>query len=160
MKYRMKKIFLLYTLFLFVNNCFAQREPDKVYMPNIHGVKLFKGGDQSSYPIITVGAVMAMELHFDDLDATVKNYNYCYQLCNADWQPVDLSPFDYITGFSNGRLNQYRSSSIAKTKYIHYQALLPEQSCMPKIGGNYLLKIYRLSCSYPSHERLRKRHWA
>ena len=138
----MKKIFLLYTLFLFVNNCFAQREPDKVYMPNIHGVKLFKGGDQSSYPIITVDAVMAMELHFDDLDATVKNYNYCYQLCNADWQPVDLSPFDYITGFSNGRLNQYRSSSIAKTKYIHYQALLPEQSCMPKMGGNYLLKIY------------------
>lgn len=138
----MKKNFVLAISIFFSLHVFAQREPDRAYMPNIHGIKLFKVGSQDSYPIITVGATMAMELHFDDLDATVKNYNYCYQLCNADWQPVDLSPFDYITGFSNGRLNQYRSSSIAKTKYIHYQALLPEQSCMPKIGGNYLLKVY------------------
>ena len=136
-----KNLFAVIALVLSFN-AFAQREPDRVFMPNIHGVKLFKTGGQDNYPIITLGATMAMELHFDDLDATVKNYNYCYQLCNADWQPVDLSPFDYITGFSNGRLNQYRSSSVAKTKYIHYQALLPEQNCMPKIGGNYLLKVY------------------
>lgn len=138
----MKKFFLVYS-FLFISVlCFAQREPDLVCMKNINGIKLFKVGDQTAYPIINVGSEMSLELHFDDLDGTVKNYNYCYQLCNADWQPVDLSPFDYITGFSNGRLNQYRTSSIAKTKYIHYQALLPEKSCMPNKGGNYLFKVY------------------
>lgn len=138
----MKNIYLLNTILFFALTSFAQHEPDNVYMPNIHGVKLFRQADQTGYPIIILGSEMSTELHFDDLDGTVKNYNYCYQLCNADWKPVDLSPFDYITGFSNGRLNQYRSSSIAKTKYIHYQALLPEKSCMPNKGGNYLLKVY------------------
>ena len=91
----MKKNFVLAISIFFSLHVFAQREPDRAYMPNIHGIKLFKVGSQDSYPIITVGATMAMELHFDDLDATVKNYNYCYQLCNADWQPVDLSPTEY-----------------------------------------------------------------
>jgi hypothetical protein len=85
---------------------------------------------------------MSMELHFDDLDATVKNYNYTFMLCDADWTPVDLNPLDFLQGFTQGRLNQYRSSSVAKTKYVHYQALLPEQNCLPKLSGNYLLKVY------------------
>lgn len=139
----MKKtaIFLSYLLCL-LHGVKAQREPDKIFMHNINGVKLYGVGSQDNYPIINLGTYMNMELHFDDLSATVKNYNYTYQLCNADWQPVDLSTFDYIQGFTQGRLNQYRSSSVAKTKYIHYQALLPEKSCMPIKSGNYLLKVY------------------
>ena len=41
-------------------------------------------------------------------DNYVKTYYYTYQLCNADWKPVDLSTFDYIDGFSQNRLIQYR----------------------------------------------------
>ena len=111
-------------------------------MPNIHSVKLFVAGNQDAYPIIKLNAPMMMELHFDDLGGNVKNYNYTYVLCDADWVPVDLSPFDFLQGFTQGRLSQYRASSVAKTKYMHYQALLPEQSCMPKVSGNYLLKVY------------------
>lgn len=116
--------------------------PDKNYMQNINGVKLFVNGNQASYPIINVGAMMNLELDFDDLDGTVKTYNYTYQLCNADWSPANLSQFDFMEGFTQGRLSQYRSSSISKTKYIHYQALLPEKSCMIKRSGNYILKVF------------------
>ncbi len=139
----MKKVFLFFVASSIVTAAVhAQREPDKVYMPSINGVKLFDVGSQENYPIITLGSYLSMELHFDDLDATVKNYNYTWQLCNADWKPVDLSAFDFIQGFTQGRLNQYRTSSVAKTKYVHYQALLPEKSCMPSKSGNYLLKVY------------------
>ncbi|MEP6514511.1 MAG: DUF5103 domain-containing protein, partial [Parafilimonas sp.] len=137
-----KNVFLLLFFILKFSTVHAQRQPDKIFMPNISGVKLFGFGNQISYPIIQLGAEMQMEIHFDDLDATVKNYNYTYQLCNADWQPVDLSTFDYVQGFTQGRFSQYRSSSVAKTKYIHYQSLLPEKSCMPTKSGNYLLKVY------------------
>ena len=136
---RIALITLLNLLLLF--NVFAQ-QPDKIYMPNIHSVKLFIAGNQDAYPIIKLNATMMMELHFDDLNANVKNYNYTYVLCDADWAAVDLSPFDFLQGFTQGRLSQYRASSVAKSKYIHYQALLPEQSCMPKVSGNYLLKVY------------------
>ena len=138
----MKKILLIILLSLLFFLRLPAQQPDKIYMPNIHTVKLFAGSDQDAYPIIPLNSSMTMQLHFDDLDATVKNYNYTYVLCDANWKPVDLSPFDFLQGFTQGRLSQYRSSSVAKTKYIHYQALLPEQSCMPKLSGNYLLKVY------------------
>src|SRR5258706_2214805 len=138
---RMKRILIaLLNLLLFLR--LPAQQPDKIYMPNIHTVKLFLSGNQGAYPIIQLNSTMSMELHFDDLDASIKNYNYSYVLCDANWNPVDLSSFDFLQGFTQGRLSQYRSSSVAKTKYIHYQALLPEQSCMPKVSGNYLLKVY------------------
>lgn len=129
-----------FSLLLFTN--ISAQQPDLNYMPNIHTVKLFRAGNQDAYPIIQLNSIMSLELHFDDLSSSIKNYNYTYVLCDADWKPVDLSPFDYLQGFTQGRLNQYRSSSVAKTKYIHYQALLPEKNCVPKISGNYLLKVY------------------
>ncbi|MBS1745568.1 MAG: DUF5103 domain-containing protein [Bacteroidetes bacterium] len=138
----MKKIYLIISIILLLFTTISAQQPDLNYMPNIHTVKLFRAGNQDAYPIIPLNTIMGLELHFDDLSGSIKNYNYTYVLCDADWKPVDLSPFDYLQGFTQGRLSQYRSSSVSKTKYIHYQALLPEKNCVPKISGNYLLKVY------------------
>jgi hypothetical protein len=137
-----KKFCLAIFCLLFSALLFAQREPDKIYMQNIKGVKLFIHGDQLSFPIIKLGATNAVELHFDDLDGNIKNYSYTYQLCNADWKPVDLSIMDYVQGFTQDRLTQYRVSSIAKVKYVHYQVLLPDRNIMPTKAGNYLVKVF------------------
>ncbi len=134
--------FLLSIFILLSEVALPQRRPDVVYMNNIHTPQLFLTGNQYGYPIIPLGATSAVELHFDDFDNYVKTYYYTYQLCNADWSPVDLSTFDYIDGFSQNRLVQYRQSSVATTKYIHYQASLPERNCLPKKSGNYLLKVF------------------
>jgi hypothetical protein len=55
---------------------------------------------------------------------------------------VQLSTFDYLKGFSQNRLSQYRMSSIAYAKYVHYQALLPDRNSTPTKSGNYLLKVF------------------
>jgi len=117
--------------------------PDEVYMKNIRTVKLFIKGNQASYPIITLGATDVMELHFDDMDGYAKSYSYTYQLCDADWKlnPY-LGAFDFIKGFSQQRLTQYRTSSIATQGYVHYQASLPDKNCIPSKSGNYLLKVF------------------
>src|SRR5690606_27129320 len=83
-----------------------------------------------------------LELHFDDLQADVKYYYYTYQLCNADWTPVNINQFDYLKGFTQSRINTYRFSSIAYTRYTHYQARLPERNSFITKSGNYLLKVY------------------
>lgn len=137
----MRKSTLLACCLLLLLKGFAQT-PDMVFMPNIQGVKLSITGNQLGYPIINLGAPGVTELHFDDLDGYVKTYNYTFVLCNADWQPADANPFDYIQGFLQGRFSQYRNSSVSKIKYVHYQAQLPETSCMPKVSGNFLLKVY------------------
>jgi len=116
--------------------------PDHVYKSNIKTVKLFKSGDMYSYPVIMLNSNEQLELHFDDMDADVKYYYYSFQLCNADWTPANIQLFDYIRGFTSNRITNYRHSSLAQTRYTHYQAVLPERNGAPSKAGNYLLKVF------------------
>jgi hypothetical protein len=116
--------------------------PDHVYRSNIHAATLTRYADIYSYPVMTLNSADQFELHFDDMDADVKSYYYTYLLCNADWTPSTLFTFDYIRGFQNVRISDYRNSSIAITRYTHYQAVLPDRNCVPVRSGNYLLKVF------------------
>lgn len=135
----MKRSSILVLLCLLCSVGFAQV---RVFREDIRSVKLFKPGDQTTFPILALSDLNALELHFDDLDTRVKNYYYTYELCNADWSPSVLHPFEYIKGFQNVRITNYRNSSIATTRYVHYQAPVPDRSCYPSKSGNYLLKVF------------------
>jgi Domain of unknown function (DUF5103) len=134
--------------FLFFVNCFcistsyAQALGDKIYKPNIKSVKLHAYGDQLGYPILNLNGGDRIELHFDDMDGNVKNYSYTYQLCNADWTPAVYSQFDFIKGFFQVRIGTYRTSSVALTRYTHYQAVIPDQNSYPTKPGNYIIKVF------------------
>ncbi|TAE12106.1 MAG: DUF5103 domain-containing protein [Bacteroidetes bacterium] len=108
----------------------------------VRTTQLFPVNNQTAYPIITLGETQALELHFDDIDRTYKNYFYCFELMDANWQPAQLSTFDYIQGFQQNRITQYRASSIAKTPYFHYQATLPERNMTITKSGNYVVKVF------------------
>ena len=130
-------------LFFLLPVLFAKAQlADHIYKQNIHSVKLYKYGDIYSYPVIGLNSADQMELHFDDLEADVKNYYYTYQLCNADWSPSNLQNFDYIRGFQTNRITTYRNSSLVYTRYTHYQATIPERNSAPTKSGNYLLKVF------------------
>ena len=135
------KYLLLFLLVGLSFTSFAQI-PDAVYSNRIKTVQLYPYGNQIGYPIIRLNSAEQLELHFDDLDGNVKNYSYTFQLCNADWTPAMLSHFDFIKGFSQVRLNTYRISSIAFTRYTHYQAMIPDRNCIPSRSGNYILKVF------------------
>ncbi len=136
----MKRIILL--LLLCKGLAAAAQLADHIYQPNIHSVKLFKYGDIYSYPVMNLNSGEQFELHFDDLDADVKNYYFSFQLCNADWTPSALFSFDYIKGFQSQRINTYRNASISFTRYTHYQAMVPDRNIVPSRSGNYLLKVF------------------
>jgi len=115
---------------------------ERIMMSNVATVQLFTYGDQQGLPLISLNGQDRLQLEFDDLDGGVKNYYYTYILCDYNWKPVSLNSFDYIKGFTQMRINTYRTSSIALTRYTHYQAVLPAKDCMPSRSGNYLLKVY------------------
>jgi hypothetical protein len=139
----MCKVRLLALLFSLLTSSFLHAQvPERVFSPRIKSVQLFPRGNQLGYPVIKLGSIEQLELHFDDLDANVKNYSYTYQLCNADWTPAMLSHFDYIKGFSQVRLSNYRVSSLAYTRYTHYTAVLPDRNCVPSRSGNYIVKVF------------------
>src|SRR6185369_2591414 len=116
--------------------------PDHIYRSNIRSVTLTRYADIYSYPVMMLNSADQFELHFDDMDNDVKNYYYTYLLCNADWTPSTLFAFDYIRGFQNVRISDYRNSSIAITRYTHHAAVLPDRNCVPVRSGNYLLEVF------------------
>lgn len=120
----------------------AQIYVDSVYMPSIGNVSFFKQNNQQSMPVIHLNSGELLELCFDDLVAYPKNFYYTFVLCNADWTPADVSIFDYLKGFQQQAINQYRISSITPQQYVSYQLVLPDANAMPAVSGNYILKVF------------------
>ncbi|MCW3467712.1 type IX secretion system plug protein [Chitinophaga nivalis] len=116
--------------------------PDHVYHSNIRTVKFSQAGDLLTMPMYTVGSDEKLELSFDDMDNDVKNYYYSFVLCNADWTPAQVNPFDYMRGFSETRILNYRLSSVSLQRYTHYSVQLPGTNSYPVKSGNYMLKVF------------------
>lgn len=134
-------VIIFLSCFFNLTTGFAQNV-EKIYLPNIKTAQLFSYGNQQSLPVYTLNSSDKLELEFDDLEGTVKSYYYTFVLCDYNWVPVNLSAFDYIKGFTQNRITTYRYSSIALTRYTHYQAFLPDRNSVPSRSGNYLLKVF------------------
>jgi len=141
MRFLKSAVLLILTLFSAIT-CLAAPNPNVIYSEKIKSVRFHIYGDQQTLPVYKLNSSDRLELHFDDLDGNVKNYYYSFQLCDYNWQPVNISAFDYIKGFTQQRITQYRLSSIAYTRYTHYQAVLPDNNSLPSKSGNYLLKVF------------------
>jgi len=127
---------------LFIGFVANAQQPDKIYKPYIRTAQLFQYGNQQSLPVLMLNGSTRVELDFDDMEGSLKNYYYTYVLCDYNWTPLNLNPFDYLKGFTQNRISTYRYSSIAFTRYTHYQVILPEANSMPIRSGNYLLKVF------------------
>lgn len=139
------KKYLQYIIFficcLYAVNSFA-RHVEKIYKPFIRTAQLFMAGNQQALPVYALNSADRIELEFDDMEGGIKSYYYCFVLCDYNWEPVNLSPFDYIKGFTQNRITTYRYSSLALTRYTHYQAFLPDRNSLPTRSGNYILKVF------------------
>ena len=114
----------------------------KMISNNIASAQLFSYGNQQGFPVYTLNSGQKLQLEFDDLEGGYKNYYFNFILCDYNWSPCNLSPFDYLKGFTMNRITNYRNSNIALTNYTHYQAFFPDNNSTPTKSGNYLLKVF------------------
>lgn len=138
----MKTFFLFVALNIFFFGTLRALTPDSVYMSNIQTVRLYLQGNQLSFPVINLNSDQRLELHFDDLEGGYKNYYYSFQLCNFDWSPAAMMPLQYTQGFTQNRINDYKFSFAALTRYTHYKAIIPQSNSLPTKAGNYILRVY------------------
>jgi hypothetical protein len=134
------------TFLLFNCTLYAQddglRYEDWIYKAHIKSVQFHVAGLVLTQPIIDLGAEVALQFSFDDLEGGVKDYLYSVVHCDANWEPSVLAEMEYIDGFSEDRINDWRFSAKTLTPYTHYSLSLPHSDMRITKSGNYLLKVY------------------
>lgn len=116
---------------------------DHVYRNNIHTVQLNDSSFQLSSPILQLGAGQQLRLSFDDLEGGLKTYNYTLIHCSQNWEPSGLATAEYITGFGNDAISEYKYSLNTIQPYTHYNVVFPNENMVITKSGNYIIKVYQ-----------------
>ncbi len=133
---------LIFLWFININKASSQPVIDTVYDNNIHTVQIYKEGWELSYPVINLNSDEKIKVSFDDFDKNAKNYLYTLVHCNSDWEPSDLLYSEFADGFEQNKIINYSLSTNTIVNYIHYAFDFPNETCNPKISGNYIVKVF------------------
>jgi hypothetical protein len=115
---------------------------DHVYDDQIKNVLLYANGNQLEDPVIHLGTADKLTLSFDDFSNRQENYKYTLVHCTSDWEPSNLDPSEYLSGYLEGDINHYKFSFNTLTPYIHYRLVFPQGGLQPQLSGNYIIKVY------------------
>jgi len=142
----MKNVNTLLLLILLSFHLSAQQNDfafeNRVYAENIQSVKFHIEGLPLSMPLIDLNSNTPLLLRFDDTDAEVKTYTYKIIHCDADWQRSQLGELEYLDGFTEETIRDYRYSFKTVIPFVHYWVQLPNQDMRWTKSGNYLLVVY------------------
>lgn len=118
------------------------RNNDHIYLDHIKTVLIHLEGDQLSPPIIRLHSGNRLQVSFDDLESGVKDYRYTIVHCDANWLESDLFQNEYITGFMEDNIDDYKFSFNTIQSFTHYKLFIPSRDLMFSLSGNYILKVY------------------
>ncbi len=118
------------------------RYDDHVYDSKIKTVQLYNSKSSMSYPIISIDGTDKLKINFDVLGNELRYFNFTFIHCNANWQPSDLLPKQFISGNFEDEIKQYSYSLSSGLQYINYSAEFPNENIAPIVSGNYILKVY------------------
>jgi hypothetical protein len=116
-----------------------------VFNDKIKTVQLYKEEWNLSYPFIKYNSGEKLILHFDLLGDNIDNYYYTFIHCDKDWKKSDIFPTDYMEGFAENPIEDYKPSFNTTVNYIHYKLIFPNDRVQLKLSGNYILLVYPMN---------------
>jgi len=83
-----------------------------------------------------------LNLHFDLLGEQKETYYYTFIHCDKDWKESDIFTNEYLEGFPENELEDYKPSFNTTVNYIHYKLTFPNDRVRFTRSGNYIVMIY------------------
>ena len=133
------------TLFLFTI-CFPLfliAQVEEINPPDYIKTITFKSRNtpQGELPILRLNEPFYLE--FDALVATEPDFYYTIEHYNYDWTKSNLVKMEYMVGFDDYRIVDYRNSYNAYQLYSHYRLQIPNaQTRALTKTGNYMISIF------------------
>ena len=114
---------------------------DSIYAENIQTVQLATSQLGSNVAMMNLGQG-ALKLIFDDLNNEIKDYLYTIDQFDRNWQPSKLDKIEYLDGFTEERINNFKNSFATNVPFVHYELVIPNATVRLTKSGNYLLRVY------------------
>jgi hypothetical protein len=115
---------------------------DNISDNRIKTVQLYREGWNLSYPVLKLNSSDKLELHFDLLGNRIETLYYTFIHCDKDWKKSDIFYNDYLEGFPENPVEDFKPSFNTTVNYTHYKLLFPNDRVNITLSGNYILKIY------------------
>lgn len=115
-----------------------------VFRDNVADARMLYRGLQPSYPFIELGRPNEfLLLQFDELDVdSAGNFTYRIVHCNADWSVSGLPVNEFVDGFQEAEIDDWRFSNGTRQDYVRYTVAIPNQLTQLTRSGNYAIYVY------------------
>lgn len=113
-----------------------------IYEDNIQTLVIHPEDVELADPVLLLNSDDKIVCTFDDLKGGVENYMYTFIHCDANWKPSDIKLTDYLEGYTEDYIRDYKFSFNTLLTYTHYSLVFPSEQMKFKISGNYIILIY------------------
>lgn len=140
----LRKIMLTLTLLLgVVSSVRAYDTKTGIFDPSFRTLLIRVDGFEMAPAVITLGSDDHLVVSFDELAEDRSYLRYRLLHCNADWSLSQLVESEFLGGFNWAHIDDFEFSRLAKTHYVNYRIVLPNEDMRIKVSGNYLLQVFR-----------------
>ena len=122
----------LFLIFFLLNNCFSQEKIVK---------SISISGNSSNNQKIVFFNKEIMNVNFDELSNKLYNFYYSIEHYDYKWELSNIFKNEYITGFDDIRISNYKKSFNTLQKFTNYSFNIPNRNFKIRSSGNYKLIV-------------------
>ena len=111
----------------------------------VRTAQLYRTGDETSLPIVSLQSGETLTLAFDLLDlggegTTGRPLSVYFYHADRRWRR-DLLPSEFMTAFLSDDIRQYEISSATQVDYVHYTYEFPNANIGFTTSGNFVVRV-------------------
>ena len=113
-----------------------------IFNERVRTVTVRAADDFFAPPVVLLGGRDRLDISFDVLHEDRDYLRYRVVRCDANWQPSKIAESEWLHGFNESVIEDYRFSEVTTVHYVHYSFQFPNGDIDPTMSGNYLIQVY------------------